>query len=199
VRQPILRALLRRSYTAVAGRRPTFAALANGVDRPLTLGFESLPWQDSHKAALRVVLTGGVIIHCKLAVEDLPHQFWHCPRWDKLRHTSLGSHSQTVFLQMFRPDALTPEIIPSDPVLMDAHIAAEASGSWPTVVTLPNRVWSVGSCLHPADSPLRRATWALVGLGPGGIRTLASAILHGRQTIGSAELSAVIWISHCGY
>ncbi len=62
VRQTVLGALLRRSYEAVAKRRPAFAALTNGVDRGLTLEFESSPWQESRKAALRVVITGRVMV-----------------------------------------------------------------------------------------------------------------------------------------
>jgi hypothetical protein len=212
VRQSILKAHSIKSFTALAGRRPVFAALLDGVDRGLTLQFESAPWQESRKAALRVVLTGGVIVqklaskwvaggdrcpHCKLAVEDLSHLFWACPRWEKLRHTSLGSQSKAVLLQLFGPDALTTGIIPSNRVLMDAQIAAEASGSWPAPVHLPGRVWTDGSCLFPADSPLRRATWAVVGRMGVGFHTLGSAIVHGRQTIGRAELSAVIWVSRC--
>jgi hypothetical protein len=212
VQQSILRAHSTKSLAAVAGRRPVFVTLADGVDRGLTLQLESSTWQDSRKAALRVVLTGSVILqklaaewvvgsdrcpHCKLAVEDLSHLFWACPRWEKLRRTSLGSHSKAVLLQMFGPDALTTGIIPSNRVLVDAQIAAEACGSWPDPVHLPGTVWSDGSCLHPADSPLRRAAWAVVGRVEMGFDTLGSAIVHGRQTIGRAELSAVIWISRC--
>ncbi len=62
VRQAFLGALMRKSYQAVASRRPPLAAVRNGVDRGLTLGFEAGPWKESRKAALRVVLTGGVIV-----------------------------------------------------------------------------------------------------------------------------------------
>ena len=54
---------LRKSYAAVAGRRPAFPSRTNGVDLGLTLHFESLPWQESRKAALRI----GCVIVQKLA------------------------------------------------------------------------------------------------------------------------------------
>ncbi len=62
VRQAILGARMRKNYEAVASRRPPLAAVRDGVDRGLTLGFETGPWKESRKAALRVVLTGGVIV-----------------------------------------------------------------------------------------------------------------------------------------
>jgi hypothetical protein len=68
VQQSILRAHSTKSLAAVAGRRPVFVTLADGVDRGLTLQLESSTWQDSRKAALRVVLTGSVILQ-KLAAE----------------------------------------------------------------------------------------------------------------------------------
>jgi hypothetical protein len=213
VRQAILGSHTAKSYAAVALRRPGIAAaLAHGIDRGLTLRFENSAWQESRKAALRVVLAGGVIVqklaarwvaggdrcpHCKLAVEDLSHLFWACPRWEKLRHTSLGSHSKAALLRLFGPASLNSGIIPNDRALVNAQAAAEACGSWPAVVQLPERVWTDGSCLHPADSPLRRATWGVVGRKPDGFDTLGAAIVHGRQTIGRAELSAIIWVSRC--
>jgi hypothetical protein len=213
VRQAILGSHTAKSYAAVALRRPGIAAaLSNGIDRGLTLRFENSSWQESRKAALRVVLAGGVIVqklaarwvaggdrcpHCKLAVEDLSHLFWACPRWEKLRHITLGSHSKAELLRLFGAASLVSGIIPNDRALVDAQAAAEACGSWPAVVHLPGRVWTDGSCLHPADSPLRRATWGVVGRKPDGFDTLASAIVHGRQTIGRAELSAIIWVSRC--
>ena len=122
---------------------------------------------------------------------------WACPRWEKIRHTSLGSHSKAALLRLFGADALLTGIIPQDRALYEAQSAAEVCGSWPATVQLPRRVWTDGGCLHPADSPLRRATWAVIGRPHGDFATLGSSIVPGRQTIGRAELCAVIWVSRC--
>ena len=47
VRQAILGALMRKAYSAVSIRRPMWAAVRDGVDRGLTLAFETSSWQES--------------------------------------------------------------------------------------------------------------------------------------------------------
>ena len=59
------------------------------------------------------------------------------------------------------------------------------------------RVRSDGSCLHPADPMLSLAAWNVSGPGPLGICTLAQQRVSGKQTIGRAELSALVWLSTC--
>jgi hypothetical protein len=119
------------------------------------------------------------------------------PLAGSLRIRSRVAHTRAVLQEMFGVPALTSGIAPIDRGLMAVQLAAESSGTWFEALPLPDRVWTDGSCLHPADSPLRRAAWAVVGLGPAGCHTLGAAIVHGRQTNGRAELSAVIWVSRC--
>ena len=113
-----------------------------------------------------------------------------------LRQQGLSTYTQAKIEGILGSLAMTTGIIPSDPLLVAAQLAAEAQGFWPEPVVLPGRVWSDGSCINPIDPPLRRATWAVVGSAPAYPR-LGVAPVSGRQTIGRAELSAMVWISRC--
>jgi hypothetical protein len=102
-------------------------------------------------------------------------------RWQKLSESSLCS----------------PAYSPSDPALVAAQRAAETAASWPPPILLLAEVWTDGSCIMPTDPLLRRAAWAVVGYPERGYPTLARAQVIGRQSIGRAELSAVVWVSMC--
>ena len=157
---------------------------------------------ESRKAALRVVQTGGTITQsvasrwvpggslcpfCRLGKEDPYHRFWTCPRWYKTRVATLGAYTRAALEAIVGRPSLTTGVF----------IAAELAVGWPPIVVLPPEVWTDGSCTHPCDPLLRRAAWAVVG-GPPGYLTMGSAMVIGRQTIGRAELSALIWVSMCG-
>ncbi len=49
----------------------------------------------------------------------------------------------------------------------------------------------------PTDPCLRRATWSVMGDAVQGYPALAVARVVGRQTIGRAELSAIVWVARC--
>ena len=50
---------------------------------------------------------------------------------------------------------------------------------------------------HPADPVLRRAGWAVVVYGETGFLTVGQGQCPGRQTVGRAELAALVWVSRC--
>jgi hypothetical protein len=211
VRDDLLGRVQDKALQALAKRRPILAGVASGFDRFLTLQYDRSDAPEVRKAALRVLQTGGSIVQqvaakwvpgggrcpfCLLAIEDVHHMLWACPRWAMIRQQGMRALSRAAVEATLGTFAMLTGIIPTDPVLRNAQVAAEASGFWPPPIKLPGRVWSDGSCLHPADPILRRATWSVVGSAPE-YATLARAPVHGRQTIGRAELSAVIWVSRC--
>ena len=69
---------------------------------------------------------------------------------------------------------------------------------WPRPVHLSEQVWTDGSGTNPTDPWLRRASWAVVALQPdGSFRAVVVWPVRGRQTIGRAELSALVWVAMC--
>ena len=147
--------------------------------------------------ASRWVPGGSLCPFCRLGKEDPYHRFWTCPRWYKIRIATLGTYTRAALEAIVgRPSLFTGVFIP-DHALVAAQATAESAGHWPQTVALPPEVWTDGSCTYPRDPLLRRAAWAVVG-GPLGYLTLGSAMVFGRQTIGRAELSALIWVSMCG-
>ena len=134
---------------------------------------------------------------CRLGKEDPYHRFWTCPRWYKIRYATMGTYTRSALEAIVGRPSLTTGVFMTDQALVAAQVAAEMAGHWPQVVALPPEVWTDGSCTFPRDPLLRRAAWAVVG-GPPGYLTLGSAMVIGRQTIGRAELSALVWVSVCG-
>jgi hypothetical protein len=147
--------------------------------------------------ATRWVPGGSLCPFCRFGKEDPYHRFWICPKWHQLRASSLGANSRSSLEAILgRPSLITGVFLPNQ-ALVDAQTLAEAVGSWPTPTPLPPEVWTDGSCTYPRDPILRRAAWAVVG-SPPGYPTLGAAMVIGRQTIGRAELSALVWVSMCG-
>jgi hypothetical protein len=213
VREFLLAALTATRLRRLAARRPGFVYLVGGIDRSATLSYDNTAALESRSAALRVVQTGGAITqsiatrwvhggklcpYCKLAIEDTNHRFWACPRWYYKRTSTLGTYTRRALADIVGEQSLLTGIFPSDPALVAAQHAAEAAATWPQPRQLPDEVWTDGSCIMPTDPLLRRATWAVVGYPEQGYPTLACAQVIGRQTIGRAELSAVVWVSMCG-
>ena len=172
----------------LAARRPTFGSLVGGIDRVATLSFDNGAAPESRKAALRVVQTGGAITqsiaarwvhggktcpYCKLAIEDVHHRFWACPRWYHKRTASLGTYTRRALVEIVGEQPMLTGIFPSDPALLAAQRAAEAAAAWPQPIQLPAEVWTDGSCIMPTDPLLRRAAWAVVGYPERGYPTLA--------------------------
>jgi hypothetical protein len=212
IKDCLMRGLCAHRLNKLANRRPVFAFLRGGFDRVSTDAFGTTSAPESRKAALRVVQTGGTITQsvatrwvpggslcpfCRFGKEDPYHRFWVCPRWHTLRAASLGAHSRSQLEATLGRPSLTTGIFLSDQSLVDAQAIAESVGSWPTPIPLPIEVWTDGSCTYPRDPLLRRAAWAVVG-GPPGYPTLGASMVIGRQTIGRAELSALVWVSMCG-
>jgi hypothetical protein len=212
IRSHLLHGLSALRLTRLASRRPGFAYLREGIDRVATSAYESTTAPESRKAALRVVQTGGTFTQsvasrwiaggslcpfCRLGKEDPCHRYWTCPRWYQTRMATLGPHTRTMLEAIVGRPSLTSGVFPTDHALVAAQCAAEGAGHWPLPVVLPLEVWTDGSCTYPRDPLLRRAAWAVVG-GPPCYPTLGSAMVIGRQTIGRAELSALIWVSMCG-
>ena len=117
--------------------------------------------------------------------------------WFDTRQAILGTFTRATLEATVGRPSLTTGVFMADQALLAAQVAAESAGHWPPVVALPPEVWTDGSCTHPRDPLLRRAAWAVVGSPPGYL-TLGSAMVIGRQTIGRAELSALVWVSMCG-
>jgi hypothetical protein len=203
----LLSALTATRLRRLAARRPAFDYLVNGIDRCATLSFDSSWAPESRKAALRVVQTGGAITqsiaarwvhggklcpYCKLAVEDTNHRFWACPRWYYKRVSTLGTYTRRALADIVGEQSLLTGIFPSDPALVAAQLAAELLPLGLLLVSCLMRsgLMAVASCLP--------TTWAVVGYPEQGYPTLACAQVIGRQTIGRAELSAVVWVSMCG-
>jgi hypothetical protein len=197
----------------LAKRRPVFAYLEHGIDLRATSAFERTLAPESRKAALRVVQVGGTITQsvasrwipggptcpfCTLAGETPLHRFWQCPRWYKIRSATLGTHTRRGLEEVLGTQAVLTGVIPSEPALRAVQAVAEQAGRWPAVIRLPEQVWTDGSCTHPRDSLIRRAAWAVVGTAGTGFVTLGASMVIGRQTIGRAELSALVWVSMCG-
>ncbi len=67
----------------------------------------------------------------------------------------------------------------------------------PAPITISGRVYSDGSALFPDDALLSRAAWAVSGPGATALCTLAAQRVYSKQTVGRAELSALVWLSHC--
>jgi hypothetical protein len=189
--------------------RPSLAAEWVQADLGLTLDRHPR-WDEDRVAALRVLQSGGALPqtiagkwvaggstcpHCHLAVETLQHRLWECPAWHKHRAQQLQGHSQAELAACLGQPALLSGIIPLDPLLVRAAEAARQAGAWPPPRPL-HTVYTDGSCVHPTDPWLRRAAWAAVGPAPR-FEVAARAPVFGEQTIGRAELSALIWAHRC--
>jgi hypothetical protein len=194
----------------LAKARPGLAGEWEQADLALTLARHPA-WDEDRAAALRVLQSGGALPqaiagkwavggttcpHCRLTVETLQHRLWDCPAWERRRSQQLQGHSREQLASRFGLAALLTGIIPSDPVLLRAAAAARQAGAWPPPRPL-HTVFTDGSCVHPTDPVLRRAAWAAVGPAPR-FEVAASAPVFGAQTIGRAELSALIWAHRCG-
>jgi ribonuclease HI len=189
--------------------RPPLAAEWAKADLGLTLTRHPR-WEEDRIAALRVLQSGGALPqaiagkwvaggttcpHCQLAVETLQHRLWECPAWQRIRSQQLQGRTPAELAASLGQPALLTGIIPLDPLLVRAAEAARQAGVWPPPRPL-HTVYTDGSCVHPTDPWLRRAAWAAVGPAPR-FEVAACAPVFGDQTIGRAELSALIWAHRC--
>jgi hypothetical protein len=146
LRDALLTRVQDRSLQNLAKRRPALAEAAQGIDRFLTLQYDRSDAQEVSKAALRVLQTGGSIVQkvaakwvpgngrcpfCLLAVEDINHLIWLCPRWAMIRQQGLRTYTRAAIESILGNFAMCTGILPSDPLLVAAQAAAEAHGYWP--------------------------------------------------------------------
>jgi len=130
VREFLLAALTSTRLRRLAARRPAWASSVGGIDRTATLSYDDGAAPESRKAALRVVQTGGAITqsiaarwvhggklcpYCRLAIEDVHHRFWACPRWYHKRVSSLGTYTRRALADIVGEQPLLTGIFPSDP------------------------------------------------------------------------------------
>ena len=128
----------------LAARHPAFASIVGGIDRTATLSYDNGAAPESLKEALRVVQTGGAITqsiaacwvhgsklcpYCRLAVEDVHHRFWACPRWYHKRVSSLGTYTRRALADIVGEQPLLTGIFPSDHSLVTTQRTAEAAAS----------------------------------------------------------------------
>jgi hypothetical protein len=95
------------------------------------------------------------------------------------------------------PCTMVTGLLPACPELLAARLAAEAPLALPPPQHITGKAHTDGSCLHPTDPLLSRAGWSVAGPGARGLCTLAQQRVSGKQTIGRAELSALVWLTHC--
>ena len=122
--------------------------------------------------------------------EDLYHRWWRCPR----RHTL-----RLQVLRGAKPAALAA--LPQCTVLHGIPVELPAVVRWreglPTdaPVQLPSsrRYYPDGSCLRPRLPEVRVAAWAVTGCS-GGVWWSRAGPCPGEQTIGRAELAAIVQI-----
>jgi hypothetical protein len=101
-------------------------------------------------------------------------------------------------------------VLPACPDLLAARAIAETYIALPPPRHITGRAHCDGSCTNPTDPLISRAAWNVSGPGPHGILslfpayrldhthcTLAQQRVSGKQTIGRAELSALVWLSTC--
>jgi hypothetical protein len=90
-------------------------------------------------------------------------------------------------------------VLPVQAHLAAAQARAELPIAFPAPLHLSGSAYCDGSCLHPTDPWLARATWAVTTSAGRASRwvTLAAQRVSGTQTVGRAELSALVWLTHC--
>ncbi len=197
---------------ALIKRRPHLAAIGPTLDlAAITASLRAIDLE-SQRAAMRVILADGVITqarashwvpggkscpHCQLADEDVYHRLWTCPAWDRHRRDPMREWTLSSLQEVLPPCTFLTGLLPECPVLLAARDAAEASIALPPPVHITGKAHTDGSCLHPTDPLLSRAAWAVAGPGLAGLCTLAQQRVAGKQTIGRAELSALVWLTHC--
>ena len=195
-------------------RRPAFRYLEAGIDH---FAFRSasrpLP-TEAQKAALRVLAVDGSITqtrasnwvpggktcpHCRLEDESIYHRLWKCPAWDRTRARHLREWTETGLRAALPGPTLLSGVLPVQEHLATAQALAELPIALPAPQHLSGTAYCDGSCLHPTDPWMARATWAVATSAEGANRwaTLAAQRVSGTQTVGRAELSALVWLSQC--
>ena len=152
----------------------------------------------TQSVAARWVPGGKLCPHCRLADETVFHRLWHCPRWQRVRIAELQGSTLGLLQHHFCHDTLCTGLVPSDALCLAAAALERAAATWPAPIELPHRAWSDGSAIDPADPVLRRAGWAVVTCAEPGFITVGQGQCPGRQTVGRAELAALVWVSRCG-
>ena len=176
VRQFLLRAYRHQQFRQVASRRPSFAALTNGVDYAATVAVFKGDWQESTCGALRAVMAGSVVTesiackwskagdacpHCRWGVETPWHRWWECPAWEYLRRQRMGEHASASLASLLPETIMLHGILPEDAELLEARRLAEAPGVWPDFPQPFGKAWTDGNAVHPRDPYLRRAACAV--------------------------------------
>jgi len=199
-------------WAGLAARRPRYTFIQQGVDLAATRRYERAKLTEARRAALRSVVVGGAFGQstaarwcsrgalcpfCEEEPETLEHRFWRCPCWEGRRRQELGEWSVERLRAVLGDDVLVTGIMPTDVALVRAQAAYEATAAWPAPLSLAGKAWTDGSCLHPLDVPLRRAAWAVVQRPQRQYIAVAAGAVPGRQSIGRAELCALVWLSRC--
>ena len=204
-----LLASFQRSQMACAGkRRKEFDPLRAGVDRWASCkALRSAGWTESSAAALRSVMSGSLVCEelaqrwnggskvcpfCQEADQTPFHRWWVCSAWEHVRTQHLRGWTLERLRAALPPVALTHGWLPQDPALERSRRAVEQECGFPPVWGDFHRAWSDGSATDPTDPELRRAAWAVVWWDGSRWHRQASPC-PGRQTVGRAELAAMIW------
>ena len=122
--------------------------------------------------------------------EDLHHRWWRCPRRHALRLQALRGA---------KPAALAA--LPQCTVLYGIPVELPAVARWreglpadaPVQMPSSRRYYPDGSCLRPRLPEVRVAAWAVVGC-VNGVWWHRAGPCPGEQTIGRAELAAIVQI-----
>ena len=122
--------------------------------------------------------------------EDLHHRWWRCPRRHALRRQALRGA---------KPAAIAA--LPQCTVLYGIPVELPAVARWreglpadvPVQMPSSRRYYPDGSCLRPRLPEVRVAAWAVVGCA-NGVWWYRAGPCPGEQTIGRAELAAIVQI-----
>jgi hypothetical protein len=206
------RAWFRAGRAKLASRRPALAHLIGELDHyAFRTAMRDLP-TESRRASLRVLAADGAITqarashwvpggktcpHCNYADETVHHRLWECPAWQLSRLQHMRGWTEAGLAAHLPAPTMVSGILPVQPHLAVAQAAAELAIALPPPQALSGTVHCDGSCQHPQDPWLSRAAWAVAGPVEEQRRILAVQRVSGTQTIGRAELSALVWLTHC--
>ena len=201
------RAWFRQGRAQLAARRPALAHIAAELDHfAFRTAIRAIP-TESRKAALRVLAVDGAITqarashwvpggkacpHCLLADETVHHRLWECPAWQLIRLKYMQGWTEAGLARHLPRPTLTSGVLPVPVGLAAAQATAELPIALPPPQTITGTVHPDGSCQHPTDPWLCRAGWAVAGPAAEHRRILAVQRVSGTQTIGRAELSALV-------
>jgi len=195
-------------------RRPALLYLEHGIDHyAFRTACRPLP-TEARKAALRVLAVDGSITqtkashwvpggntcpHCRLEDETIYHRLWRCPAWERTRAQHLKEWTEVGLREVLPGPTMLSGVLPVQVHLATAQQEAELPLAFPAPQHLSGTAYCDGSCLHPTDPWLARATWAVATSLDCAHRwvTLAAQRVSGTQTVGRAELSALVWLTHC--